>query len=137
MATETPFAIPADPAPRRSVSERRLMWTAFRRDPLGVASVMVLVLFIAGAVFAPWLTPYADQGRGVPNIVEKFVAPGSAHLLGTDYLGRDVLSRVLYGGRSSLSLGFLVVFLARSEERRVGKECRSRWSPYHSKTKRN
>ncbi|NIA24507.1 MAG: ABC transporter permease subunit [Gammaproteobacteria bacterium] len=88
------------------------MWKAFRRDPLAIASLLVLGIIIAGVIFAPWLTPYADQGLGAPNITEKFLAPSSSHWLGTDYLGRDVLARVLYGGRSSLSIGFLVVFFA-------------------------
>jgi peptide/nickel transport system permease protein len=92
--------------------EAGLMWNAFRRDWLAVASLVVIVAFIVGAVFAPWLAPYPEQGMGVPNIGEKFQPPSSDHLLGTDYLGRDVLSRILYGGRSSLSIGFLVVIVA-------------------------
>ena len=88
------------------------MRRAFFRDPLALASLAVLVLFIGGAIFAPWLTGYAEQGLGAPNLPEKFIPPGATHLLGTDYLGRDVLARILYGGRSSLSLGFLVVIIA-------------------------
>ncbi|RME79156.1 MAG: ABC transporter permease [Chloroflexi bacterium] len=88
------------------------MLQAFRRDPLAVVSLVVILLFVLGAVFAPWLTPYPDQGLGNPNIIEKFQPPGPTHPLGTDYLGRDVLARILYGGRSSLSIGFLVVIIA-------------------------
>jgi peptide/nickel transport system permease protein len=89
-----------------------LMWGAFRRDPLAIVSLVVILLFILGAVFAPWLAPYPEQGEGAPNIIEKFEPPSREHLLGTDYLGRDVLSRILYGGRSSLGIGFLVVIVA-------------------------
>lgn len=92
--------------------EYNLMFQAFRRDPLAVVSLVVILLFILGALFAPWLTPYPGQGRGDPNILEKFQPPSQVHLLGTDYLGRDVLARVLFGGRVSLSIGFLVVILA-------------------------
>jgi peptide/nickel transport system permease protein len=92
--------------------EAGLMWGAFRRDWLAVASLVVILLFVVGAVFAPWLAPYPEQGAGDPNIKEKFQPPSRTHLLGTDYLGRDVLSRILYGGRSSLSIGFLVVLVA-------------------------
>lgn len=92
--------------------EMGLMLRAFRRDPLAVASLVVIVVFIVGAVFAPVLTPYPEQGRGDPNILEKFRPPGTAHPLGTDYLGRDVLARILFGGRSSLTIGFLVVTVA-------------------------
>jgi len=88
------------------------MWQAFRRDPLAVISLVVILVFILGALFAPVLTPYPGQGRGDPNILEKFQPPGRVHPLGTDYLGRDVLARILFGGRSSLSVGFLVVLVA-------------------------
>ncbi len=97
---------------RTQVTEFQLMWRAFRRDPLAVVSLIILIVFILGALFAPWLTPFPEQGLGDPNILEKFVPPGTTHLLGTDYLGRDVLARILYGGRSSLTVGFLVVFIA-------------------------
>jgi peptide/nickel transport system permease protein len=92
--------------------EAGLMWNAFRRDWLAVASLVVIVAFIVGAVFAPWLAPYPEQGLGVPNVREKFEPPSKDHPLGTEYLGRDVLSRILYGGRSSLTIGFLVVIVA-------------------------
>ncbi len=103
--------LPADIRTSR-YKEVGLMLQAFRRDPLAVVSLVVILLFVLGAVFAPWLTPYPDQGLGNPNIIEKFQPPGPTHPLGTDYLGRDVLARILYGGRSSLSIGFLVVIIA-------------------------
>jgi len=101
----------AEQRPAR-LKEYHLMLQAFRRDPLAVASLVLILLFILGAVFAPTLTPYPEQGRGAPNILEKFQPPSQAHPLGTDYLGRDVLSRILFGGRTSLSIGFLVVIVA-------------------------
>lgn len=92
--------------------ELGLMVQAFRRDPLAVVSLVVISIFVLGAVFASVLTPYAAQGLGEPNILEKFQPPSAAHLLGTDYLGRDVLARILFGGRYSLSVGVLVVIVA-------------------------
>jgi peptide/nickel transport system permease protein len=92
--------------------EMRLITRSFRKDTLALIGAAIIVLFVLGAVFAPLLTPYPDQGKGAPNILEKFQPPGSKHLLGTDYLGRDVLTRLLFGGRSSLGTGFLVVFIA-------------------------
>ena len=88
------------------------MLRAFRRDPLAVVSLIVIVLFVLGAILAPALTPYEGQGQGEPNILEKFHPPSQAHPLGTDYLGRDVWARLLFGGRSSLSVGLLVVVVA-------------------------
>ena len=92
--------------------ELGLMLQAFRRDILAIASLVVIVCAILGAILAPVLTPYPEQGRGEPNLPEKFQPPSRAHPLGTDYLGRDVWARILFGGRSSLSIGFLVVFVA-------------------------
>jgi peptide/nickel transport system permease protein len=92
--------------------ELGLMVQAFRRDPLAVVSLVVIILFVLSAILAPVLAPYPEQGLGDPNLVEKFQPPSREHPFGTDYLGRDVLSRILYGGRSSLSIGFLVVIVA-------------------------
>jgi len=49
----------------KRVTEYHLMWWAFRRDPLAVLSLIILLAFILGAIFAPNLTPYPEQGRGV------------------------------------------------------------------------
>ncbi len=87
-------------------------FNAFKRDGLAVASLIILVIIIAASIFAPWLTPYAEQGAGVPNILDKFEPPSSKYWWGTDQLGRDVLARVLYGGRTSLFAAFGIVFLA-------------------------
>ena len=97
------------PAP---YSEMRLILRSFRKDPLALIGAAVITLFVFGAIFAPFLTPYPEQGKGEPNILEKFQPPNIKHPLGTDYLGRDVLARLLFGGRSSLITGFLVVFIA-------------------------
>ncbi len=94
------------------LEEYRLMIRAFRRDRLGLLSLLVVVAFVLGAIFAPYVTPYPEEGRGAPNLLNKFLPPSREHPFGTDYLGRDVLARVLFGGRSSLSIGFLVVIIA-------------------------
>jgi peptide/nickel transport system permease protein len=114
LPAKLPEILQAD-TERRGASRRKeysLMLLAFTRDPLAVASLVIIILFILGAIFASLLTPYAAQGRGDPNILEKFKPPSSVHLLGTDYLGRDVLARILFGARVSLSMGFLVVLIA-------------------------
>ena len=85
---------------------------ALRRDRLAVASIAFLILVVLASLFAPFITPFAEQGAGAPNIVEKFAPPSATYWFGTDQLGRDVLARVLYGGRTSLLAAFGIVFLA-------------------------
>ena len=92
--------------------EYGLMWRAFRRDRLAVISLVIITIFILAAVFAPWLVPYPDQGMGKSNLSERLSPPSGTHLLGTDDVGRDLLSRMLLGSRPSLSIGLFVVGLA-------------------------
>jgi len=81
-----------------------------RRNPLAVISFSVLVLATFVAVLAPWLAPYAPEQTDFANT---FSPPGTAgHLLGTDDLGRDVLSRIILGSRASLEVGMLAVATA-------------------------
>jgi peptide/nickel transport system permease protein len=83
----------------------------FRRDRVAMVSLIFLFLVILSAVFAPLLTPYPEQGAGVPNISEKLKAPNRQHPLGTDNLGRDLWARILFGARTSLMIGFIVTVL--------------------------
>jgi len=106
------IATPTTETEMQHISETKLVLQAFRKDWPAMIGLVIISFFILGALFAPWLTPYTEQGLGDPNILEKYQPPGSEHLLGTDYLGRDVLARLFFGGRSSLSVGLLVVFIA-------------------------
>lgn len=81
----------------------------FRRDPFALFGLIVILIAVIGAVFAPILAPYPAQGVGTPDILSKFQRPSREHLFGTDDVGRDILSRILYGGRVSLSMGILIV----------------------------
>jgi peptide/nickel transport system permease protein len=83
----------------------------FRRDRVAMVSLFFLFLVILSAVFAPLLTPYPEQGAGVPNISEKLKAPNRQHPLGTDNLGRDLWARILFGARTSLMIGATVTVL--------------------------
>jgi peptide/nickel transport system permease protein len=84
----------------------------YRRSWLGMSAAVVVALFTFGAVFAPWLTPYADQGRGAPNLQDRLLGPSWSHWMGTDDLGRDVLARILFGARTALLVAVGVVVLA-------------------------
>jgi len=84
----------------------------FRRNPLGMVAAITISLFCLGALLAPWLTPYADQGRGTPDLPSRLQSPSGSHWFGTDDLGRDVLARVLFGARTALFIAFGVVVLS-------------------------
>lgn len=80
-----------------------------RRHRLGSLGAAFVALVLAGAVFAPWLAPRDPNAQDLANVLQ---APSSVHLLGTDDLGRDVMSRLIYGARVSLQAGILTVFFA-------------------------
>ena len=61
------------------------------------------------AILAPWIAPYPLQGAGAPNVIAKLQPPSTSYWLGTDHLGRDILSRIIYGARVSLANGLLIV----------------------------
>jgi peptide/nickel transport system permease protein len=77
-----------------------------RTSGLGRWGFALTLLLVALALAAPWVAPYDPAAQNLPARLE---APSSAHWLGTDELGRDVLSRVLYGGRISMSVSISVV----------------------------
>lgn len=85
----------------------------FRRVFLGrgvvVFGLFVLIFFIVVAVFAPLIAPYNPNDNDVANAL---LQPSKAHLLGTDTLGRDTLSRIIFGARTSLLIGLSVVFIS-------------------------
>jgi peptide/nickel transport system permease protein len=84
----------------------------FRRDRIATASLIVIIILILLAAFAPVVSPYPEEGAGQPNIVNKLLPPSAEHLFGTDPLGRDILSRVLYGARTALVAGITIEVLA-------------------------
>ncbi|HEX4814217.1 MAG TPA: ABC transporter permease [Nonomuraea sp.] len=73
-----------------------------RLAALGTAIILIVVL---AALLAPWLAPYPDE----PNPLEQLRPPGADHWLGTDSVGRDILTRILYGGRTSLFIAVAVL----------------------------
>lgn len=80
----------------------------FRRKVVLVASIALLIAFLF-AVLAPWLSPFDPSGM---RIARRLRPPNAINWLGTDELGRDILSRVIWGGRASLGIGFAVVVLS-------------------------
>ncbi|MFN2273514.1 MAG: ABC transporter permease [Anaerolineales bacterium] len=82
------------------------------RDPLSLASTIVLVIFILMAIFAMQIAPYPEEGAGKTNAGNTMLAPSAEHLFGTDRLGRDMLSRVIVGARPALIVPIGVVAFA-------------------------
>jgi len=93
--------------PRRGRAVRFLRW--MRSDIRAVASISFLVLLLVVSVGAPWIAPYPPNAQNVADLLSP---PSGAHWLGTDDLGRDVLSRLIYGAPNSLYASFLAVFVA-------------------------
>jgi peptide/nickel transport system permease protein len=87
----------------------KAFWKAFRRNQLALVGGAVVVVLAVLAVFAPVLAPWDPHRPDVKKILDP---PSARHWLGTDQLGRDVLSRMLYGARVSLAVGFVSVGIA-------------------------
>src|SRR5947209_15969279 len=87
----------------------RPMVGRMRRQPLAALGAALLVLFVVCALFAPWLAP---QDPAQLDLTGRLAAPSGAHWFGTDELGRDILSRTLYGARISLAVSVSEVGLS-------------------------
>ncbi len=89
--------------------EARLILHQLMKNPLTLASIAILLALFLIAALAPWIAPYPPLE---PNIDEKYLPPSTAHVFGTDYLGRDLLSRVMHGARLSLVAGITIVAIS-------------------------
>src|SRR5207249_3088220 len=115
-------------APGRTFDEReavevrrgRALWTVIKRKPLGMASAALILLLVLTAIFADVLAPY-DPLATQPAI--RLAAPSWEHPFGTDDIGRDVLSRVIYGSRISLWVGLLAVGIGTAAGMVIGLLC--------------
>jgi peptide/nickel transport system permease protein len=103
------MAIAIDQAPPIQRSTRRRQFTnALRQPAIGIGAVVMLI-FLLAALLAPLLAPYQPLGQ---NISAGLKPPSAEHLFGTDKLGRDIFSRILYGARISLFVGVAVVLIS-------------------------
>jgi peptide/nickel transport system permease protein len=101
----TPYIEPAERTDAALVPARtptQLAWHRFKQSRLALLGVVLLTVLVVLAVLAPWIAP---QGQNEIDLFSIKAPPSREHLLGTDALGRDVLSRLLYGGRMSLAIG--------------------------------
>uniref|UniRef100_A0A7C3SRI7 ABC transporter permease n=1 Tax=Dictyoglomus turgidum TaxID=513050 RepID=A0A7C3SRI7_9BACT len=81
----------------------------FKRHKTGIIGGLILLIYIITAVFAPYISKFDPIAQ---NLSERLQPPSWKHLLGTDYAGRDIFSRIIYGTRISLTIGFVSVSLA-------------------------
>lgn len=82
------------------------------RNKLSLTALIILVLLIVGALLAPYIIPYPEDLADATHTQIKLQAPSLEHLMGTDELGRDIFSRVVYGARVSLSAALAAVGLS-------------------------
>lgn len=114
LSSQSPGPAPLDPKPvptANSVVKRPpgpwvMLWKKFSRNPFAMGGLIVLLFFIIIAFLAPLLTPYDPAAI---DLMKANLGPGATdHLLGTDELGRDIFTRLLYSARISLLIGFSV-----------------------------
>jgi peptide/nickel transport system permease protein len=87
----------------------KIIWNRFKKNPLSVAGMIVILTLAGIAMFAPFIAPYEPTSIDVYNVLS---APSISHPFGTDELGRDVLTRMIWGSRVSLKVGFVAVGIA-------------------------
>lgn len=97
----------------KKTAKRRSQWGEFiyrlKKNKGATISVFVLAIIIIIAIFAPYIAPYSYDAQ---DYSASFAKPSAQHLLGCDRLGRDILSRLIYGSRQSLQLGVMATFIA-------------------------
>ncbi len=93
----------------RGVSLWQDAWLRLRKNRLAMAGLVFLLLILVLCLLVPWLTPYGYEAQ---NLRLGATPPSVAHWFGTDTFGRDLLTRVLYGGRMSLAVGFTATAVA-------------------------
>ncbi len=87
----------------------RVIWKRFRSNRFAICGAMVVITLFILSFLAPYVTPYSPDDLDAYHVL---LPPSSAHWLGTDELGRDVLTRIIYGARISLKVGFVSVGIA-------------------------
>ncbi len=103
---------PANPLPTAappSESEFRRVARVFYRRRIAFVSLIFIIALVFVAIFAPWIAPYDPDEQDLRNLRGE---PDSQHLLGTDNLGRDTFSRIIYGSRTSLVVGVVAIGIA-------------------------
>jgi peptide/nickel transport system permease protein len=108
MTTWTDYLTTDSPNSRRQARLGQLyrQWLAFKRNPLAVAGLVIVVALLLIAAFAPLIAPHNPLAQ---NLDKRLLPPSAVNFFGTDSLGRDIFSRIVYGARVTLVIVLLVV----------------------------
>ncbi|MGM9926411.1 MAG: ABC transporter permease [Bacillus sp. (in: firmicutes)] len=106
LSTNKDVQPPIQHSGEKAVSPWMEAWRSFRKNKMAVAGTVIVLLFILLAVVAPLIAPYSFKEQ---DLSKRLLAPSSEHWFGTDDFGRDIFSRVIYGARLSLWVGFFSV----------------------------
>jgi len=109
-AAEAELAIQARQGPVRSLGYWGGVWKRLRRDPVTIVCALILLMMLLAILFAPLIAPHDPYQGSMLRRLRPIGTPN--HVLGTDELGRDMLTRLLHGGRLSWFMGITPVFLA-------------------------
>jgi peptide/nickel transport system permease protein len=110
--TQPPQATVPAGAPGGRVSRREITWRALKANPLLAVGGTVVLLIVLAAIFAPLIAPLPGDAGAATHPFSVLKAPSGAHLFGTDQVGRDILTRVLYGARVSPVIAIIVLAIA-------------------------
>ncbi len=100
----------------------RIIWNRFRKHKLAVGSMFIMIVIVLACVFAPVIAPFAptDINKDENNAIYRNASPSGKFLMGTDSIGRDVFSRLLFAGRISLAVAFVVTLFAETAGSIIG-----------------
>ncbi len=108
-STRTPSSLSLDPSSVQVRSVWGDAWNRLRKNPLSMMGLAIIVIFLFMAIFGRMLTPYDFLQQEIGNQLQ---GPSRAHLLGTDALGRDIFSRLLYGARTAAIVAFTTTVIS-------------------------
>lgn len=108
LTASSPILPENDILQKRLDKEVRVSSRGFWKQPLALIGVVILAAWAFVAIFAPWIAPFSPVEQGSP----RFMPPGDEHIMGTDSLGRDVFSRVLYGVRITVPYAIIIVVVS-------------------------
>jgi ABC-type dipeptide/oligopeptide/nickel transport system permease subunit len=111
MVSQTDITPEAALRPTRRVTEMRRFTRVLLSRGLVTFGLVIIVIFIITAIFGPLFAPYEPNRTNFSQVLQQ---PSGQHLLGTDYLGRDTLSRLIYGARQSIMVGVVALSIAAS-----------------------